>query len=274
MKKPIELIVITGNPQTAKHCIESGVNRIMVDLEILGKRERQAHRDTLISAHTIEQVISVADQIGGSRMIVRTNPLHEDLELEIESVLACRPRFLMLPMVRKPADVVRYAEIVAGRSQIIPLVETKDGIRNIEKIASLDAVNEVYIGLNDLHLELGCRFLFEPLASGMIDSAITEIKKAGKPFGFGGIARLDEGTIPGSRILAEHVRLGSSTLILSRMFHRRMSDLGSLESDSTFAESISEFRTTEARLRKQDPSELDAHSITLARDIEIAALAQ
>ena len=38
------------------------------------------------------------------------------------------------------------------------------------------------------------------------------------PFGFGGIARIGDGLLPAEKILAEHVRLGSSSVILSRTF--------------------------------------------------------
>ena len=36
--------------------------------------------------------------------------------------------------------------------------------------------------------------------------------------GFGGIARIGEGMLPSDNILGEHVRLGSSSVILSRTF--------------------------------------------------------
>ncbi len=244
----------------------------MVDLEIIGKRERQAHRDTLISAHTVEQVAEVAHAIGGERMIVRTNPLHDHIEAEVDSVLAHNPRYLMLPMVRNADEIRRYGQLVDSRAGIIPLVETHDGIRNIGEIASLAEVSEVYIGLNDLHLDLGCQFLFEPLASGMIEDAVKKVGRAGKPFGFGGIARLDEGVIEGARILGEHIRLGSSSVILSRTFHRRMTDNGALESDKSFAESLKDFRVAEDRLRNTDPEVLKLRSKELAQDIEKVAL--
>lgn len=38
------------------------------------------------------------------------------------------------------------------------------------------------------------------------------------PFGFGGIARIGEGDLPSDYILGEHVRLGSTSVILSRTF--------------------------------------------------------
>ena len=44
------------------------------------------------------------------------------------------------------------------------------------------------------------------------------------PFGFGGIARIGDGMLPAEKILAEHIRLGSSSVILSRTFKGEVGD--------------------------------------------------
>jgi hypothetical protein len=62
--------------------------------------------------------------------------------------------------------------------------------------------------------------MFEPLALGMVDRVASAARRQGLPFGFGGIARIDEGLLPGRDVLAEHLRLGSNSVILSRTFHR------------------------------------------------------
>lgn len=60
--------------------------------------------------------------------------------------------------------------------------------------------------------------MFELLSNGMVDNMAQKIKSQGIPFGFGGIATLTGGAVPGSMILKEHVRLGSSMVIVSRSF--------------------------------------------------------
>lgn len=82
-------------------------------------------------------------------------------------------------------------------------------------------ITEIYIGLNDLHMDMHLKFMFEPLANGLVDNLAEKIKAAGLTFGFGGIARIGEGVIPGEVVLGEHLRLGSSSVILSRTFHRK-----------------------------------------------------
>ena len=76
----------------------------------------------------------------------------------------------------------------------------------------------IHLGLNDLHLELGMKFMFQLLSDGVVEQLGNKIKAAGIPFGFGGIARLDSGMLPGADVLKEHVRLGSSMVIVSRSF--------------------------------------------------------
>lgn len=49
-------------------------------------------------------------------------------------------------------------------------------------------------------------------------SIANKCNKANIPFGFGGIARIGEGMLPSDYILGEHVRLGSTSVILSRTF--------------------------------------------------------
>jgi uncharacterized protein Veg len=120
--------------------------------------------------------------------------------------------------IRSMSDFYGFTHAVAGKAEPLPLIETVYSMKNLEEIAVNPAIRELYIGLNDLHLELGLSFLFEPLASGIVDKMVHSIKAAGKSFGFGGIAAIGSGELPAERILAEHARLGSSRIILSSRF--------------------------------------------------------
>jgi len=110
--------------------------------------------------------------------------------------------------------------LVDGRVGIVPLFETPESLSLVEAISHLKGIEEIYIGLNDLHLALGMHFMFEPLVLGMIDNASLVAKKAGLRFGFGGIARAHEGDVSGAMVMSEHVRLKSDSVILSRTFYR------------------------------------------------------
>jgi hypothetical protein len=106
----------------------------------------------------------------------------------------------------------------AGRDA---LLETRRPLASLDDWVARPGLAEVFVGLNDLHLSLGCAFMFEPLAQGHLDRVAGAGAPARLGFGFGGIARLDEGLLPGRDVLAEHVRLGSRAVILSRTFRTR-----------------------------------------------------
>lgn len=83
---------------------------------------------------------------------------------------------------------------------------------------SLEGIDEIHIGLNDLHLSMGLSFMFELFSNGIIDEIVKKIKQKNIPFGIGGISRIGDGDIPAEKIIAEHYRLGSQAAILSRGF--------------------------------------------------------
>jgi len=216
-----KLMLITNDVDLAKYAIESGVHRIFVDLEVNGKFERQGHLDTLISNHSLQDVGNVRAAIPNNELLVRINPYFPGSKVEIEQVITFGADIIMLPMFTSAQQVQEVSNIIAGRAQLIPLVETVLATKCIEEVVSIKGVSEIYIGLNDLHLDLNLKFMFEPLSNGLVESLALVIKKAGLPFGFGGLARIGEGALPAELILAEHVRLGSTIAILSRTFHRQ-----------------------------------------------------
>lgn len=223
------LMLITNNVDLAQHAVESGVSRIFVDLEINGKFERQGHLDTLISKHSMLDVIKIRHAIPSSELLVRLNPLFDGSALEIEEAVSAGADIIMLPMFKSAEEVTTFSEMIGGRAKLIPLVETAAAVNCISDVVKVKGVSEIYIGLNDLHRDLGLKFMFEPLVNGVVENLVLTIKEAGLPFGFGGLARIGEGTLPAELILAEHVRLGSSSVILSRTFHRKSESLKDLQ---------------------------------------------
>lgn len=218
-------VLITDSPQLANLAQGSGVGRIMVDLERNGKFERQKSRDTWISKHEIEDIAPVADvlkgtELSGTDLMVRINPLYDGSAREIDAAIAGGADCIMLPMFRSLDEIAAIGAMIAGRARFVPLVETGDALAILESVARHDTVDEVFIGLNDLHISLGLDFMFEPLGDGMLDTACAALRAIGKPFGFGGIARIGEGDLPAEFIIREHARLGSTRVNLSRTFAR------------------------------------------------------
>lgn len=261
----LELIQITNDPLFARRCDALGGMRLWVDLERLGKAERQAGRNTFISTHALEDVGRVKRVLEYSKLMVRVNPLHEETPAEVESVLAQGADLLMLPMFTMAEELRRFCAIVDGRCGVVPLLETGAALDSVEEWAATPGLAEIFMGLNDLHISLGLRFMFEPLGLGQVERVAVAARSCNLPFGFGGIARLDEGLLPGSDVLAEHVRLGSGSVILSRTFHRS-------DGRHIFEDEVAALRACEHRLRQRTPQETQADAQRVAEKvIRIAA---
>ena len=261
----LELIQITNDPAFARRCDAIGGFRLFVDLERLGKAQRQAGRNTFISAHEVGDVGRVKAVLRQSRLMVRVNPPHAGSSAEVEAALAAGADMLMLPMFSTAAQVQQFSRLVAGRAPIVPLLETASALACLHEWIATSGLHEVYVGLNDLHLSLGLRFMFEPLALGLVEQVARAAQTQGLGFGFGGIARLDEGLLPGRDVLAEHLRLGSGSVILSRTFYR---DDGRdrLESE------VAKLRQAEGELALRTPTQIDADAQRIRAAIgEIAA---
>lgn len=211
-------ILITGNPDIAADAQAAGVSRIMVDLEIMGKKERQASRNTFISSHAKEDVSKVHAVLSRAELMVRINPWHNGSAAEMRHAADAGADLIMLPMITDISHVTEAVKSLPAGIRLILLIETAYSMEKLATIAAMDGIAELYIGLNDLHLSLGLEFLFEPLAMGLVDEMATKIQKCGKAFGFGGIAKMGSGELPAECILAEHERLGSTRVILSSRF--------------------------------------------------------
>ena len=217
----MDLIFITNDTGLAVSVQNAGVDRVMVDLEILGKQDRQGHLNTVISNHSLEDIGRIRSVLNVSKLLVRVNPINEHSKLEVDSVIEQGADIIMLPMFKSALEVEAFIQLVNGRVKTCLLLETKEAVSEIENILSVKGIDEIHIGLNDLHLSMGLNFMFELLANGVLDKLIKKIIKAKIKFGFGGVARIDGGNLDASLILSEHVRLGSSMVILSRDFKEK-----------------------------------------------------
>lgn len=213
-----KLMILASTPEDAQSAQEAGVDRIFYDLEYIGKAERQRGRDTVKYHNDINGIPKLREVVTTSDLLVRTNPIHAYTAIEVEKAIEYGADILMLPMVMDKNDVETYVSLVRGRARVCIMVETAAAMTRIDDILATKGVDELFIGLNDLHISLGLNFLFEPLAGGLVDYMAEKCNKKGMPFGFGGIARIGDGMLPADMILGEHVRTGSTSVILSRTF--------------------------------------------------------
>lgn len=214
----ITLMYITNNPTIAQIAQRAGVDRIWIDLETLGKEERQAGMNTVKSKHSIDDIKKIKPLLTTSELMVRVNPLNPDSQKEIDAVIAAGAQYVMLPMFRTAEDVSTFIKFVGGRAKTILLLETIDAQKNLEKYVGYPGIDEIHIGLNDLHIQYGMNFMFELLADGTVGKIADILKSNNIRFGFGGFARVGHGILPAEMILTDHYALGSRMAILSRGF--------------------------------------------------------
>ncbi len=267
----IKFLFITNSPDLAAYAVSSGVDRIFLDLEILGKKARQGHLDTVISQHSLDDVVKLRAVLPAGRLLVRINPLHDGTETEIDRVISGGADIVMLPMFHGPDDVVRFCNYVGGRVRTCLLVETVGAMRTLADCIRVPGVDEVHIGLNDLHLDLGLRFMFETLTNGLVDDMVHIMKEAAMPFGIGGVARAGEGLLPAELLLGEHARLGSTGAILSRTFHRQARTLEEIRAQMDFPAEVATLRRVHAAFTTTSLDELEANRIEVARRVRSIA---
>ena len=248
---PLKLMYITIRPDVAKIAEKNGVDRIFVDMEYIGKAERQGKMDTVQNHHTIEDVKNVRAVLNKAELLVRINPIHEATEEycsskeEIDAVIEAGADIVMLPYFKTIQEVYDFLSIVNGRVKTMLLLETKEAVAILDVILTMKDIDEIHIGLNDLSLSYGKTFMFELLTDGTVERLCRKLELAGMFYGFGGIASLGRGMVPAEMIIKEHYRLGSHMAILSRSFCNinNFEELDAVE--EVFYRGVREIRTLE-----------------------------
>lgn len=250
----LKLMYITNRADIAQIAESAGVDRIFVDLEFIGKSNRQGGMDTVQSKHTLDDIKVIANAITTAELLVRVNPIHDEQDnypsskIEIDTAISNGAKVLMLPYFKTLEEVKVFIEFVNGRVKTILLLETPEAVEIIDDILELEGLDEIFIGLNDLSLGYNKKFMFELLADGTVEDLCYKFKKKGISYGFGGIASLGQGVLPAEYIITEHYRLGSTCAILSRSFCNvnRIEHMGVIS--STFVNGVRKVREFEKQV--------------------------
>ena len=253
----LKLMYITNRPEIAQIAEKAGVDRIFVDLEYIGKAERQGGMDTVQSRHTLDDVKRISDAITTAELLVRINPIHDasdeyvSSEEEIDIAIKNGADIVMLPYFKTTSEVKRFISAVNKRAKIMLLFETPESVQIADEVLLIDGIDSVHIGLNDLSLGYGKKFMFELLTDGTVEELCAKFREKNIPYGFGGIASLGKGIVPAEKIIKEHYRLGSTCAILSRSFCNcnKIDDIGIIR--STFLSGIRDIREFETECEKQ-----------------------
>lgn len=252
----LKLMYITNNPNVAAIADEAGVERIFIDMEYIGKSERQGGMDTVQCHHTCEDIVRVKSAVKNAKIMVRCNPIHEatadygSTKEEIDAVIAAGADIVMLPYFKTADEVRTFVAAVGGRAKTLPLVETPEAVENIDEILSVDGIDEIFVGLNDLSLGYRMKFMFELLTNGTLERLCLKFKQRGLPYGFGGIASIGKGLLPSEKVIKEHYRLGSTCAILSRSFCNACEIKDEREIRRVFEEGLEEIRALESECER------------------------
>jgi 2-keto-3-deoxy-L-rhamnonate aldolase RhmA len=263
----VDTIYITSDPWRAEVAESAGVDRIMVDLEILGKPERQPFGNTVISGHSLSDVRRVRSSLNKALLLVRINPVHEQTRDEIRACIEEGADILMLPMFSNSAEVGTFVDSVDGRTRTCLLLETAAALARINEILDVGGVDEVHIGLNDLHLSLKLDFMFEILSGGLADYMAQIFRGRGIKFGIGGVARLGGGLLSAELVLSEHVRLGSTQVILSRNYGQIFKEYPPDAAAAVFRDEVTCLRKLVQHLSTLGQRELEATSMLFKREV-------
>ena len=262
----LELIQITNDPAFARRCDALGGFRLFVDLERMGKAERQAGRNTFISAHRMEDVRRVKEVLLRSPVMVRVNPLNQSTAAEVEAALAQGADQLMLPMFTAAAQLREFLALVAGRVPVVALLETGAAL------ASLDEwITRARAGRSVRGTQRPAPVAWAPLhvrtagARGWWTGLRKRPGARACVSGSGALRGWTKGSSRARDVLAEHLRLGSGSVILSRTFHRG-------EDGTAFEAEVAKLRRAEEELAARSQAQIDADARRIAAVIgQIAA---
>jgi len=215
------LTVITRDLHLARRAHAAGVDRIGVDVERLSKLDRQGHVPSArISDHELTDLAALRSGIGRAALFARLNSIHAQSGDEVDAAITAGASVLMLPFFKGPSEVEEFVRLVDGRARVVLLLETIAAVVRLHDVLDVDGISEVMVGLNDLRLSTGVDSPFEAVASDLMTVVARQVLERGCAFGFGGLPRVGDGTlpVPPDLVIAQHARLGSTSAWLSRSF--------------------------------------------------------
>ena len=253
-KEPLILTFWTGDLELARAADRAGVDRVGVDLEVIGKAKRQGGMDTWISGHKEDLIPAMRERLSQAKLFARTNPLHPGSVDEVERLIDMGVEVLMLPFFTNSQEVAKFARIVRDRAYVVPLLENVLAAGRIQELVELDEIQEVHVGINDLGLSLGFQNRFLTLATDLVIQIASCVSDSGKRLGIGHVGRAMDNSlpIPSDLVYAQYARLGATATIISRKF---VYDAGMAETE--FITEIQKVRERMAYWRSRSSEELE-----------------
>jgi hypothetical protein len=255
----INLFYITNNISEAQIVDKLDIDWIFIDLETVGKKDRQIGRNTVMSDHSIRDVKKIRRVINNTKILLRCNPIGIHSKKEIEEINKTSGiDMVMLPFFKTVKEVKMFIELL-DTSKVEPtlLIETTSALDNLNDILKLYPFKYVHIGLNDIHIERNTSFMFEPYIDGLLDKTTSILRSNNKKFGIGGIGKIGSDLLPTPEcVINEHIRLKSSGVILSRSFKGNFSEESKELFETELTQSVIKFRKHEKYSKTLDENQL------------------
>lgn len=266
----INLFYITNNILEAQIVDKLDIDWIFIDLETVGKKQRQVGRNTVMSDHLISDVQKIRNVIKNTKILLRCNPIGTHSKKEIEEINNTQGiDMVMLPFFKTPSEVKTFIDLL-DTTKVEPslLIETTSAIENLNDILKLYPFKYVHIGLNDIHIERNTSFMFEPYIDGLLDKTTSILRNNNKKFGIGGIGKIGSDLLPTPECLInEHTRLKSSGVILSRSFKGNFSEESKDLFEAELKQSVIKFREQEKYSKTLESNQLLENYNLMKNDI-------
>ncbi len=195
----------------------SKIDTYYIDLEIIGKEERQKNRNSLISYHKLDDIDIVRNALNKTSLGVRINPINNYSESEINSCIKRGANVLMLPMFKKLEEVEEFINIIDKRCSIDLLVETPEALSFIDKLP-FKKIRYIHFGINDLSIAFNYKIIFQMYFEEKLKKATKYLKDNNITFGIGGIGNFDAKPFSPNLIFSAAISNGAERIILSRNF--------------------------------------------------------
>jgi len=268
----INLFYITNNVIEAQIVDDLDIDWIFIDLETIGKKDRQNGRDTVLSNHNIDDIQKIKSMVNNTKILVRCNPIGKWSKEEFDEInlRGSDIDMVMLPYCKTIDEVKTFIELLdTSKMEAALLIETMDAICNLEKIIKIFPFKYMHIGLNDLHIERGTVFMFEPFIDGLITKITSIFKENNQNFGIGGIGKIGTNLSPSPEcVLNEHLRLNSNGVILSRSFKGNFNEKKKVLFRKRLSKSVEDLRNYEKLAKTLDNKQLLESYKLMKTDIE------
>ena len=111
------LTLFTNDLELARRADEAGIDRIGLDLERIGKAERQGHLKSWVSDHEEHSLPAIRRTLRRAKLFVRTNPFHPGLGEEIDEVKA-----VMRDLREHDCDMLTVGQYLQPSRDHLPVV--------------------------------------------------------------------------------------------------------------------------------------------------------